>query len=434
MLKAFRTDRIVAASSVLIFSIAVHAAEPIPLPKSADVCTHEGVVAKDKLATHFLKSYPVSALAWSTCVGTTPSPGTPREILGGLLTDQAMKKCTGTDATYLDTILGTMFALLSGTQKHRFEPPSQVEPAAYFSSSDSEDRIICVKGTDGPPVEDSAKSIPPNLPQSSRVRVRGNPSHLVTDRAEEKPFATTDKTTLSYTDNSVAGTESGKIVGYLGYAFPFSLELGDRAALIPYIGINRSIVKVDPGFTAKPSRVDTRALGVVGSLYRGRDTSGDLINVRPEYLVDEETSANILSLNTEYFPIVGSVVNGFLPLGQDASVYLTPIFGLKANFGRYTDRGNPAVAANNKDFVRVGAQYGITLATTSEALPFEFSSVKTSLASVKGDTSVTYHKTTLSYSLDQKKYAAIGLTHSRGRREDTVKYERQWELGFQFRY
>ncbi|MGZ5618633.1 MAG: hypothetical protein ACXWFW_14855, partial [Usitatibacter sp.] len=322
-----------------------------------------------------------------------------------------------------------------------FRPTERVGPSRYFSGPNEEYAIRCVVDNQGQPVEAPGATFIPPPKSTSFFRVRGNPAQLYIDRSAKQEFAATDKALVSVVDNHATLATTTKLVGYLGYLWSMkepAPQHGNRVELVPYIGVNRSVVEVREGSAVKPSASSNASAGVLGSFFvtTGDSASsvfGHLINVRPDFLGDHRDGSRILSLNLEYVPVKNGVVNSFVELSKDvASGKL--IFSVKTNTGAYTDRGIDSVRESHRNFVRAGGQAGIALTSDNIRMPLDFSAAFTSLGAVAGGTSIDYFKSSLTYSFEANKYFGLSLVYSHGRREDTAKKEDQWEIGLSGRF
>ena len=425
------------ASTLYLLNAQMQAfAAPLPFPPDHQAICAADTVDKDKLAVYLLKKYPVSLLAASSCLGNAQVSGSPRGLLGALLSEDVIKACPDADRENLYTIRSSLNSLLAGRYGDAYTPSARVRPEVYLQGTDTENAITCRKDLAGAPINPSRPGLASSLSAESKIRIRGNPNHLIFDRSEPD-FATTDKAILSFNENDIAGSRTSKATGYIGYALRPTGDALDSIDLIPYVGVNRNLVTVSTGASAKPGLTYTTNIGLLASidvLTRTPIRIDHVLNIRPDYLQDHKNGSSILSLNTEYMPVVRGGINGFYPITQGSNLYLKPIFIIKANTGHYTDRGDASVAGLNKDFVRIGPQIGLALVTDAPLLPLEFSSTYTRLAAVTGDTNINYRKHTLNYSLDAKKYIGLGVSRVSGVREDTGQTEKQWEIGLTVRY
>ena len=414
-----------------------HAASfPFP-PDQKAICVASSV-DKDKLATYLLQKYPVSLLAATSCLGKTQVSGSPRGLLGALLSEEALKtkECPEADRDNLYVIRGSVNSLLAGRYGEAYSPSARVPADVYLQGTNNETVVVCKTDVAGAPIDPMRPAAAPALSATSNIRLRGNPNHLIFDRSTPN-FQGTDKATLNFNANDVAGSRTSKATGYVGYALRLTGDNPDTVDVIPYLGFNRNVTTVSSGATAKPSLTHTSNIGLLASidvLTRLPFRMDHILNIRPDFLHDHKNGSSILSLNTEYTPVVSGIMNGFSPISQGSTIYFKPIFILKANAGAYTNRGDTTVTSSNKNFFRMGPQIGLSVVTDTPMLPLEFSSTYTRLAAVTGDTTINYRKNTINYSLDAKNYVGLGLSRVSGIREDTGKTEKQWEVGLTVRY
>jgi hypothetical protein len=255
------------------------------------------------------------------------------------------------------------------------------------------------------------------------------------DRSDKQDFGATSKANISTGGDNVAGSNTSRILGYIGYAIPGTeMRNGNRFEVVPYIGLNRNVVTVNTGSTAKPSHSDTADFGVLISKYvvsindRG-SVFGHAISLRPDYLADYVDGSRLFTLNLEYMPVINGLINTFIRMNHDQEIAsIKPIFSVKNDNGAYVNHGSAAAASSNKNFIRVGVQLGFVIASDVPAIPFDFTSSYTGLSAITGKTRISYFKNSLNYSFDQDKYFGISLSNSHGVREDTARNENLWNI------
>lgn len=428
----------------LLCLVAPAAAENLPFPPMQKyICTPAHIVDKEKLASYLIRKYPLSVLALSSDPKLHQIDSR-RQILAVLLAapKSCADKCGPSDQDYLDAIQGHVDQILAGSLAPSLKPSAPVDAADYFQGPNEQSQIVCAMTEDGAPVEAPGAGYTPSPKSGSHFRVRGDPSQLNIDRTHKQDFAATDKATLGLGQNYVAGSRTSKITGYLGYAIPSDSgywKNGNRMDLIPYIGVNRNIVKVSGSIDAANSN-DTANLGLLGSFYvvRANDRGavlGHQLSIRPDYLADYADGSRLFTLNFEYTPVKNGFINDYIRLGGEGSIAsVKPIFSIRSNNGAYTNRGNPAVASEHENFSRLGGHLGFGLTSEKEQIPLDFTATYTGLAALRGNTKVSYFKNSLTYSFDPNKYFGLSLNSSHGTREDTAKTEKLWEIALTARF
>ncbi len=400
----------------------------IPLQK--DICTANHVVDKDKLAAHLVTKHQVSvsALQGLDIQVNGADPHFFRKVLAsGILNDpNTCKSCADSDKTSLNTINGVMYGIFIGSQVS-LNPSDQVEPTEYFASVNEAHQIRCVIDTAGKPVEAPGSIVVKTPPSTSKIRIRGTASDLFVDRSDKTNFAAASKATLDFASDKIAHKRTYKLVGDIGYDLVNFGTNGQSFELIPYIGANWTISRASKAAGGKRSATETYDFGMLFSAYliEPDGSVGHLINLRPDYLVDNQDSSKLLTANFQYMPIVNGTLNDFKRLDF---LWYKLIVDLRVDNGFYLDRGNGAPALVHKDFVRAGGQFGVAVVTDSSfAVPLSLTSTYTRLYKLSGSHNVGYFANSLTYFLDPNKYFGLTVTYSNGRREDTAKTERQWE-------
>jgi hypothetical protein len=265
---------------------------------------------------------------------------------------------------------------------------------------------------------------------------------LYVDRSQQKEFQATSQATVSYAEDNVLRKDTTTVQGTVGYAIQtdFLKSNGQRFDLIPYVQTNTLRVTPQSGSKVKPSLTETYGAGMLLSLYAiapaGANPVGHVINFRPDYLVDKQDNSEILTANLQYMPVINSFVNDFIRIvpNRDDFASFKPILDFRVDAGTYTQRGSNAMAAQHPDFIRVGGQAGITVASDASALPLSFTSSYTWLYGAAGEIDIRYWSNVLTFSLDSNKYFGVTATYSRGIREDTAKEENLWMVGLSGRF
>lgn len=425
----------------LLCLVAPAAAENLPFPPLQKyICTPTHIVDKEKLASYLIRKYPLSVLALSSDP-KLHQVDSRQQILTVLLAAPKLcaDRCGPSDQDYLDAIQGHVDQILAGSLAPSLKPSASVDAAEYFQGPNEQNQIVCATTEDGAPVEAPGAGFTPPATSASHFRVRGDPSQLNIDRTHKQDFAATDKATIGLGQNYVADSRTSNITGYIGYAFASDSPYwknGNRMELIPYVGVNRNIVRVSGSIDAANSN-DTANFGLLGSFYviganeRGA-ILGHQLSIRPDYLADYADGSRLLTLNFEYTPVKNGFINDYIRLGSIASV--KPMFSIRSSNGAYTNRGNAAVASVHENFSRLGGHLGFALTSEKEQIPLDFTTTYTGLAALRGNTKVSYFKNSLTYSFDPKKYFGLSLNSSHGTREDTAKTEKLWEIAFTARF
>ena len=231
--------------------------------------------------------------------------------------------------------------------------------------------------------------------------------------------------------------------GYVGYAildgyFPSTdgRTLGDHYMMIPYVGVNRSIVTTGVGKAQKTSASSTVDPGILLSLATdGRDLV-HIFNVRPDLLFDLENDSSLASVNLQYIPYVTVFpLNSFTTVKNPLLDFAFKIIlDARADIGTYADRGSVAVASMNVDYRRFGGQGGISIISEDDAIPIAFTSTYTGLYGASGGVDVGDFVNTLTFYLDPNKNVGVSASYANGVREDTGKRENNWLIGLSFHY
>jgi len=401
-------------------------------PQQGDICTTTHIVDKDKLATYLIKEFPVSILA----IEPTKDSGwcLARQLLASevLFDPKKCKSCSSADQDSLIKINGFMASLLAGQLRSSFEPPNTVDfhTNEYFRGDNEENAIVCVI-VGGQPVEPPDESPVHSDTSKSNIRIRGTATDLYIDRSDKQNFDAASKATFDLGRDYVAKKETYQIVADIGYLIPIPvLGSGDRLDIIPYVGANFNVINVYPGSNAKPSASKTVDLGLLFSTYlinRGPSPVGHFVTIQPDYLFNFADNSRLFTVNLMYAPVINNWINSFRSIAADVASGKI-IINLKSDNGIYTDRGNSSVTGSNKDFVRIGGQFGASFLSDNKNVPLSLTSTYTCLHPVYGVTEIGYFSNSLTYSIDRNKYFGISLGYTNGTREDTAARENQWEI------
>lgn len=413
---------------LLLPTLAAATDQSIPQEK---VCDHK-VVNKDMLVAFMVEKYPLSLQVYSSHPELAPADPL-RKTVAALLRDSAAckDKCGSADQANLDQIRTQIMALLGGKYKAEYSPSTTSDVDRYLSGDAEQDPISCVaQASDNDPPKPKPKpgSKDPNW------RLRGDPAQLPISQST-KNFKSTDKALISLSRNEVTDTRTSRVFGYLGYRLPLASSNDNRKALIPYLGINRNIVRVN-GIVAADKSTDTVDLGVIANLFRvdGRDDRngmGHVVNLTSDYLADRLDDSRLVSFQLEYLPVMTNSLNGVIS-GSGWNAF--PTFALRVRAGHYARRAAGAAGDAQENFTRAGAALGIVLAGDDTSLPLEFSNSYTGMKSAGDKPSVSHFKHSLTYRIDRKGLVGLSLNYEHGRREDTLSYVRLWEMALSVRY
>jgi hypothetical protein len=400
------------------------------------ICT-EGLVDKDKLSRELIKLYPVSALAIKPSNSSIYSSLSPQRQLFAN-SHVCDVDCSDSDKFNISAGTYRIRDLLKGHDLTKFVPTvANVDANDYMLGSNSENAIMCVP--DQPMVLTDEKK-DTNSPSKilSAVRIRGSAKSLSSDRSEPQ-FATADKASFDLLQDSAGGKRTSNLLAYLGYVLPHSWSsFGDNSkiidsAIIPYVGINRDVVTVSKGSSAKPSANDTADFGALAqiTIFSGSGVSimEHQFSFRPDYLFDFQDHSKLLSFNFSYSPIVQGLSNTTAPIpinGKSGYFAYAPLFTLKTNAGYYTNRGDLTASPYNKDFLRMGGEVGLGLISQISWLPMDATVTYTRMYPVNGGIRVGELNCVLSYNFN--KFTGLSLKYEHGNREDTAKFEKLWEL------
>ncbi|WP_157977937.1 hypothetical protein [Paraburkholderia kururiensis] len=416
------------------------------------ICAN-GVVDKDKLALSLLQQYPVSAAAVSISSVDKLKNLSPQRQLYANEDPCSTASCSASDKKNIGTGSFRIREMLLGYDRGNFIPTNpEATPFEYMSGPNEQSAIKCVNANASLGGSSEAKVVKSGSTLLSQFRLRGSASALAVPRPDvlsgdagtPTPFSTTDKATFDLLQNSAAGSRTSNILTFVGYAIPTSLfDLdgagGNTFSIIPYAGINRDIVSVSKGSSVKPSVSNTADFGVIGlfSFLEGdRNVEvNHVLSVRPDYLFDFHDGSRLATLNFIYTPVLQGIANTYAPISINVkSGYFAyePIFEVKSDIGHYTDRGLPGVSAGKKDFIRVGGEIGLGLVSQLSWLPVDISVTYARLYPANGGVRVGELNCVLSYNFTQ--YFSVSLKYLHGNREDTAKFEKQWELALSAKY
>lgn len=436
--------------SVALLSPATLLAQSLPFPPTqskiceSDAASGQSRVSKKKMAQYLLQRHPFNAIA-------VPEPSKTPDALAGLdvsrriLGDADICKdnalCSKADVAALQDARGEMVAVLINLSPGLRATDENVDVDQYFASADDKHAILCLVDN-GRPIEAPGAIFTKVDTPKTALRIRGKVNDLIVDRASEKEFQGTSGVSLNYASDGTSKKDVETLQAVVGYHFrtDWIKGAGEYSELIPYGQINRILVKPDSNSSVKTSLSETFNFGLLSSFYfigdKGYSPLGHYVGFRPDFLIDTQDGSRILSFNTRYLPVKNGLLNDYIPLipGRDDRASFKPIFDLRGNIGRYTDRGNATVAANHDDFFRVGSSIGLSVIGDHPDYPFALTTSYIKLIDLAGDVDVGYLSNKFEYFLHPKKYFSVSLTHSNGNREDTAKRESLWMAGLNAKF
>jgi hypothetical protein len=416
---------------------AVPSAQPATLsyaPPQSMVCDPTGVVNKAKLASYLLTKFPVSAAAL-TSVGPLDPSTFERLLQNGC--PAGSSACSKTDMSQITAAQGDYTWLMQG-RIPGYKVADQVGPATYFQPNSTGNNIQCVaiKGSTPDPKVVQPKTQTTTGLHLANVRVRGNANDLAIDQSDSADFKGTSPATVSFSHDGVAQKTSAALTGYFGYDAFHAGTVDNWFEIVPYVGINRSVVTTGTGAKAKTVATDTVDPGILGSIYVIGDKLSHIINVRPDLLFDLVNDSTLASMNLQYIPVfVPTPLNSYYSLERwGPPVMVKIVLDARADLGTYTDRGLAAVASMNRDYTRIGGQGGIMLLSLDTDVPLTFSSTYTGMYGAWGGVNIGDFSNVLTFYLDKDKNAGISASYANGVREDTGKRENIWMVGLSYKY
>jgi hypothetical protein len=276
---------------------------------------------------------------------------------------------------------------------------------------------------------------PTKDPVLSKVRIRGQSDDLYIDR-NLPAFKGTTPATGNYTADTLAvHTNTLKASGAVGYAF----DSIPQTQIVPYISFYQSFTETAGKKTAFDSN-DNVAGGILLQRYFDYEGISHVFSVKPQYLVNTTTQAELASLRAIYAPWMDLPFNintfrqlDFIPGSPWAEI----LFNLRNDYGSYPNRGNtPSVAAINKDFERAGVQVGFALTTDGVANVPSLTLIvtETYLHGFSGYyRSLDLFQASLTYNIINN-YVGVTASYKKGRDEDTAIASQVWTIGLSAHY
>jgi hypothetical protein len=446
------------------------------------------IVDRDKLAKQMLAQNPINIANIAPPSDNLDYKGLIRYIIGHNICDGEGAKCDETDKINWSIIESELSNVWLGNNKYYtvlIPPTDKTEykdnklhyiskrRAEFFENPNDNNytHIECLSEAeskkmeamnDKKDMEDIKRvSIPPKVftspekpgsqiglvPSWGDFRLRGKIDDIFIDRSQVVNFNVATPAVLSFSTDNVTQTTTETFQAVVGYPllnlshYINGSSLGidiRRFDLIPYVGVNRLIVSTPKGSSTKPSANETVDFGFsANSLILSNNNggySGEVISLRPHYLMDLQSGSRILSTNGRWIPYPTSVrFNDFRGLGPYMS--FKPILDFRLDGGTYLNRGSPSVASSNKDYLRIGGQAGFSLVSDAVKFPLSFLATYTGLYGAVGNVNVGYFSNMLTYSFDQKKYFGVTVSYSNGNLEDNAaKRVNMWTIGLSGRY
>jgi len=440
------------------YAVALLMAAPgaLCLAQAADpgnLCGPDHTLDKDRLAAYLLQTYPVSTAYLS--VGRDAAPiSSARALVAWLLKKRAAERnasgpCSG-DSCNIDHMAEDVQRLVDG-KDDGFSPSGRSDAAAFFRE-DSRITLSCTVtearpvlphasqaarmgvaplAVSGAAAAPAAASAAPSTPSSSwmdPLRVRGNPDQLSIDHRDKAGYASVERARVTLANDQVAQSRTNDVVVYAGYSLdkrPIG-EAGSTYEAVPYVGFKQNRVTSYAGATNEVTTTRTSQVGLLSAFHFTHPDSANTedLTARPDYLVNNTDGSRLLTVNFTLTPVRPGVLNDFLRWGNGLA--FKPILVGQSRNGIYINRGDPDVYDQHRDFIRLGAQAGFTLSSTNPALPLDFTTTFTGLKALRGDRSIHYWKSVLTYNLNQN--MGLSLDYSNGLLPDSGDPERKWGL------
>jgi len=275
---------------------------------------------------------------------------------------------------------------------------------------------------------------PTKDPVLSKIRVRGLSDDLNFDRSQIG-FKSTTPATVSYSGATSPTQNATKVNGAFGYAF----DTIPQTEIVPYVSTYQSITAVSGKATVFDPNNNV-AGGILAQHYFDYDGVSHVFSVKPQFLYDTTSRADLASLRAIYAPWMDIPVNintfrrlDFLP----GSPWGEFMFNLRDDVGGYPYRGTPSsVAAMNQNFERAGTQVGFTLSTDGVAnMPsLTWIILETYVYGFAGFyRNINQFQTSLTYNFPNS-YFGLTASYTNGRNEDTAIFAQTWTIGLSAHY
>jgi len=423
------------------------------LPQPEKVCLN-GFVVKRALATVLLTNAKntdaIEAVSlrpelWHTLFTDDSFCHVPPSCTPNSTTDacKAAAKCTSYKSKAVQAAI-SFFTLLNDEIKRPhpyYNESSGLRNAANVADQislyfrDPENSVNGITCTGAPAPKTPEAFDPTKDPILSKIRIRGASDDLNYDRAQLGFKGTTSAAASYSADTSAAPTYTTKINGAIGYAF----DSIPQTLIVPYLSTYQSVTQVSPKAPVE-SPIDNVAGGILVQHYFDYAGVSHVFSVKPQYLDNTTTHAELGSLRAIYTPWMDIPFNlntfrqlSFLP----GSPWGEIMFNLRGDFGSYANRGNTAaVVAVNEDFSRAGTQVGFALSSdgvpnvpsltliVSETYLYGFSGFYRNISQFQAN---------LTYNFPNS-YFGMTASYKNGRDEDTAVLAQIWTVGLSAHY
>jgi len=382
------------------------------------------------------------------------------------------------------------------------------DAARFFSTPDSVDGIICTEpggtvtpaqveaprppaGSASPPVpappaapglagappasgaqqaQSAATPASAGLWDLSHFRVRGYAEQMPLPRTTgsappvdpdhtDALFDTTQGASINYKYSGQSSTETGSLIGAIGYEFSLESLMGDalrsvipQTYFVPYFGVDRedttkptgkppklatqfSTNFIDFGFAAtayvaQPPPTDITKVGPL-------DVTGHLFILQPQYLENYIDGSDKVSLNLRYIPLTRQFINTYgTPIRDLQNLGVALIADLRLDDGWFVNEGVPADPRINQNYVRIGGRGGAALEyNVSGMYPIDVAAYYTDFYPLSGfGKSLGEFEAFLVLNLGENKLFNVTLQYANGRREDTTQRYNAWTIGLNLHY
>jgi hypothetical protein len=282
-----------------------------------------------------------------------------------------------------------------------------------------------------------ARPVLPTFEYSLPLRVRGSTDSLNIARGDPA-LASAAASALSYSEDAIKDKSTTKVTLVVGWPIALPASMGSEWELVPYVGMNRDLSKVDGA--AASVTTDTYQYGValnatVRSWTQGSGAIGHRFSLRPDFMRNDEENSEVGSVSASWMPVVNGRLNDFMRLdpGRDRFFYWKPIFEVRAVYGEFLDQGSRTDEAS-QDFFRLGGQVGFSIVSDNPRWPLQFTATDTFLPAIRGFEDLEYLEARLSLWLDPEKIFSVELTYGEGRRTDVEPEADGWKLSLGAKY
>ncbi len=277
-------------------------------------------------------------------------------------------------------------------------------------------------------------------------RVRGTAEDLIYPGGSSQ-YSDASKAKISFEDDSVSSKQSTKFVGALGYSILFPGQPNEAASVrfswgvIPYAAFNIDTSKAkgkDKSVSSDTVELGTQIQFLIDTYDSGSGLAvGQYVALTPRYLSNRDDDSSLLGLGGLWRPTVSFsptlAVNAFreidgVPLKWEIIADGRFAYGHFARIGKRT--GDDA-----KDFLRLGARYGLGVSTTLENLPLDLIVSDTRMFALSGvSRDLDLFNTSLALFFDADKHFGIDLSYTNGRANDLEQRADKWSIGLAIRY